>query len=169
MVKLHEITPGQITDNVFKLIGKEWMLITAGQDGNFNMMTASWGGLGFLWGLPVSFIFVRPQRYTFEFMEQHTNYTLSFYSSKYRDVLNLCGTKSGRDIDKVAETGLTPLTMDSGAVYFAESRLVLECRKLYTHDLSAQQFLNDDIPTRAYAAEDYHRMYVGEIVRCLSR
>ena len=168
MAKLREITPEQIQDNPIKLIGKEWMLITAGQESQFNMMTASWGGVGFLWGMPVSFCFVRPQRYTYEFMEAYTNYTLSFYGSKYRDMLNLCGTKSGRDIDKVTATGLTPVTGSSGAVYFAEARLVIECRKLYTHDFEAQKFLDPDIPPKIYAAGDYHRMYVGEILRCLS-
>lgn len=168
MGELHEITPGKISKNVIELIGKEWMLITAGNGDQFNMMTASWGGLGFLWGLPVSFIFVRPQRYTLEFMEYYDTYTLSFYGSKYRDVLNFCGTNSGRDIDKVAETGLTPVNTSTGAVYFAEARLVIECRKLYTHDLQAQKFVDEAIPERIYAAEDYHRMYVGEILRCLS-
>ena len=116
MVKLHKITPDQIQDNPIHMIGKEWMLITAGQESSFNMMTASWGGVGFLWGMPVSFCFVRHQRYTFEFMEKHNTYTLSFYGPKYRDVLNLCGAKSGRDINKVAATGLTPLTGSTGAV-----------------------------------------------------
>ena len=169
MAALHEITADQITGNVIKMIGREWMLITAGKNNQFNMMTASWGGLGFLWGMPVSFCFVRPQRYTYEFMEKHTNYTLSFYGNEYRDALNICGTQSGRDIDKVMETGLTPITTDSGAVYFSEAKLVIESRKLYTHDFAEQCFLDTTIIGNAYAAGDYHRMYVGEITRCLSR
>jgi flavin reductase (DIM6/NTAB) family NADH-FMN oxidoreductase RutF len=168
MGTLHEITAEQISGNVINLIGKEWMLITAGTEAKFNMMTASWGGMGFLWGMPVSFCFVRPQRYTYEFMQKHTFYTLSFYDRNYRDALNLCGTKSGRDIDKVAATGLTPVTGNTGAVYFAEASLVIECRKLYTHHFEAQQFVDAEIPAKIYAADDYHRMYVGEIVRCLS-
>lgn len=168
MGKLHEITPGQLNENVFELIGKEWMLITAGNGDQFNMMTASWGGLGFLWGLPVSFVFIRPQRYTLEFMEYYDTYTLSFYGSEYRDALNFCGTKSGRDIDKVAETGLTPLNTATGAVYFAEARLVIECRKLYSTKLKGKKFLDEAIPERIYGAKDYHRMFVGEILHCLS-
>ena len=169
MAALHEITADQITGNVIRMIGREWMLITAGKDNQFNMMTASWGGLGFLWGMPVSFCFVRPQRYTYEFMEKHTNYTLSFYGNDYRDALNICGTQSGHDIDKVMETGLTPITTDSGAVYFSEAKLVIESRKLYTHDFDEQRFLDTSIIGKAYSAMDYHRMYVGEITRCLSR
>jgi flavin reductase (DIM6/NTAB) family NADH-FMN oxidoreductase RutF len=154
---------------VFKLIGKDWMLITAGDEGDFNSMTASWGGLGFLWGRPVSFIFVRPQRFTFEFVERSTHYTLSFFDETYRDALNYFGTHSGRDVDKVAQTGLTPVAGKTGAVYFAEARLVLECKTLYGQDLVEQSFWEHEICEQAYKAGDYHRMYVGEVVRILQR
>lgn len=87
------------------------MLVTAGNAEKFNMMTASWGGLGFLWNRPVAFVFIRPQRYTFDFVERNEGFTLSFFGEEYRKVLQLCGTKSGREIDKVAETKLTPLQL----------------------------------------------------------
>ncbi|MDF1514796.1 MAG: flavin reductase family protein [Anaerolineae bacterium] len=169
MIKYQEIAPESINENAIQLISKEWMLITAGTIDHFNMMTASWGGLGFLWGMPVSFAFVRPQRYTYEFMEQNTHYTLSFYENTYRDALNICGTKSGRDIDKVAETGLSPVADGSGAVYFTEAKLVLVCRKLYKQQFVENKFQDTKIPTQIYAAGDYHHMYVGEIIRCLHR
>jgi flavin reductase (DIM6/NTAB) family NADH-FMN oxidoreductase RutF len=169
MANFREIKSEQITDNVIKLIGKDWMLITAGKMDNFNTMTASWGGLGNLWNSPVCFCFVRPQRYSFLFMEREENFTLTFFDEAYRKALTFCGTKSGRDVDKVAETGLTPLSGTTGAVYFEEARLVLECRKLYTQDLLAENFVDASLVKAHYAAGDFHRLYVGEIVRCLVR
>ncbi|MGC9395333.1 MAG: flavin reductase family protein [Anaerolineae bacterium] len=167
MNEFREIKPEAITDNVIKLIGKDWMLITAGTLARFNPMTASWGGVGNLWNLPVTFAFVRPQRYTFPLMETGTYYTLSFFDEAYREALNFCGTKSGRDVDKVAATGLTPVEGITGAVYFAEARLVLECRKVYAQDLKGENFVAPELIDRHYAARDFHRMYVGEIVHCL--
>ena len=169
MGKFREVKPDQITDNVIKLIGKDWMLITAGTLAKFNMMTASWGGMGNLWNGPVAFAFVRPQRYTFPLMEENAHFTLTFYDDGYRDVLNFCGTQSGRDVDKVAATGLTPVQGITGAVYFAEARLVLECRKVYAQDLKGENFVVPGMVDKFYAARDFHRLYVGEIVRCLVR
>ena len=112
MTEFKEIHPTHITDNAIKIIGKDWMLITAGTMSKFNMMTASWGGIGNLWRGPVAFAFVRPQRFTFPLMEQNAHFTLTFYDDGWRDMLNFCGTKSGRDVDKVAATGLTPVEGD---------------------------------------------------------
>ena len=146
------------------------MLITAGTMAKFNMMTASWGGMGNLWNGPVAFCFVRPQRFTFPLMEANAHFTLTFYDvDVYRDVLNFCGTKSGRDVDKVAATGLTPVEGSTGAVYFAEARLALECRKVYAQDLKGEHFAVPGMVDKFYAARDFHRLYVGEIVRCLVR
>lgn len=164
-----EIEPEMISDNVFKLIGKDWMLITAGSPGAFNTMTASWGGMGILWGRHVALVVVRPQRYTFEFMERSMTFSLSFFDEAYRSVLNFCGTHSGRDVDKVAATGLTPLVAADDTVYFAEARLVLVCRKLYAQDLAPDAFVDKTIPPEVYPSRDFHRMYVGEIVQVLSR
>ena len=112
-------------ENAFEMIGKEWMLVTAGDESRFNTMTASWGGLGWLWNKPVAFVFIRPERYTHEFIEASTRLTLSFYPEECRKALQLCGTRSGRDTDKVAATGLQPVTLPSGAVTFAQARLSL--------------------------------------------
>lgn len=166
-LKFQEIHPEQITDNVIHLIGQEWMLITAGTVDRFNMMTASWGGLGHLWNKPVAFVFVRPQRYTYLLMEEHAHFTLTFFAAQYREALNFCGAHSGRELDKVDATGLTPVVGITGAVYFAEARLVLECRKLYAQDLTAESFVDSQIITASYQAGDFHRLYVGEIVHCL--
>ena len=162
---LKEIPSNLLTENAFKLIGKDWMLITAGIPGSFNTMTASWGGLGVLWEQPVAFCFVRPTRYTYEFMERSPKFTLSFFEERHRKALTFCGSHSGRDTDKIAGTGLTPL-IDGGFIYFSESRLVLLCRKIYFQDISPDCFLDPKIHD-LYPQKDYHRMYVGQIEKCL--
>jgi flavin reductase (DIM6/NTAB) family NADH-FMN oxidoreductase RutF len=165
---LIEIAPTALGDNVFQAIGRDAMLITAGPADHFNTMTASWGGWGHLWNRDVTFSFVRPQRHTFGFMEQAEFYTLCFFDKEHQAALDYCGSHSGRDVDKIAATGLTPVTDEAtGAVYFAEARLALVCRKLYAQDLTADSFSERGIVGEAYPKADFHRMYVGQIVRCL--
>jgi flavin reductase (DIM6/NTAB) family NADH-FMN oxidoreductase RutF len=160
-----DIKPEQLTDNPFKLIGKDWMLITAGTPEKFNTMTASWGGLGVLWERKVAFCFIRPTRFTYEFVEESENFTLSFFEEQHRKAMAFIGSHSGRDTDKIKETGLTPVK-EGGFVYFNEARLVLACRKLYFQDISPDRFLDPTI-NDMYPQKDYHRMYVGEIVKYL--
>lgn len=162
------IKPTAVGDNVFKLIDKDWMLITAGSIKSWNTMTASWGGLGVLWNKPVAFAFVRPTRHTYGFMERAGRFTLSFFPERYRKALAFCGTHSGRDTDKAAATGLAPLAVAPGAVSFKQARLVLVCRKLYTTDIDPARFVDPKID-RLYPKKDYHRLYVGEITTCLGR
>lgn len=162
-----EIGPEGLTDNPFKLIGKDWMLITAGTKKSFNTMTGAWGGLGVMWGKDVAFCVVRPTRYTFEFMERSSQFTLSFFEEQYRDILTYCGTKSGRDVNKVAGAGLTPVVTDK-EIYLAEARLVLVCKKIYFQDLRPGNFLVPEIE-EFYPLKDYHRLYVGEVVKCLTQ
>jgi flavin reductase (DIM6/NTAB) family NADH-FMN oxidoreductase RutF len=164
---MHAVSPESLPDNVFKLISQDWMLITAGDRTKFNPMTANWAGFGFLWYQPVTFCFVRPQRYTFEFLERCTNYSLSFFTEDYRDALSLCGSQSGRTLDKVEATGLTPAFTEAGTPYFAEARLVIDCRKLYAQFLDEASFCDRQIAAEAYAQKDFHRLYVGGIVQCL--
>lgn len=165
MKRFIETDPHELTDNVFRLIGRDWMLVTAGKAAAFNTMTASWGALGVLWNAPVSMIFVRPSRYTYGFLEQEREYSLSFLGPDDRRTLQFCGSRSGRDTDKIRETGLIPL-FDQPTPYFEQARLVLICRKLYTHDLDPAAFL-DPALSGNYKGGDYHRMYVGEIVKVL--
>lgn len=165
MSAFKEISPGDIKGNIFDMVGREWMLVTAGKPGSFNTMTASWGGAGVLWNKPVAFSFIRPQRYTYQFMEKNDYYTLSFYDEKYRSALNLCGTCSGRDVDKVKEAGLTP-AFCGDAVYFEEAKLVLVCRKLYAQNMTTDSFIDKNIAA-TYTGGDLHRTYVGEIVKVL--
>lgn len=128
MENFEEIKPAAITENFIKLIGSDWMLVTAGQREHFNTMTASWGGVGFLWNKPVVFVFIRPQRYTFGFIEQEPMFTLSFFTEAYRSALQLCGTKSGRDTDKVAETGLTPMVTEKGNIFLKKPNVFWNVR-----------------------------------------
>jgi len=132
----------------------------------WNTMTASWGAMGELWFKPVVFTFLRPQRYTLEFVEKQPLFTLSFFDAKHRPALNFCGTNSGRDCDKAAGAGLTPFATDGGSVAFEEARLVMECRKMYFQDITPDHFLVPEIEEN-YPNQDYHRMFVGEVLRVL--
>jgi flavin reductase (DIM6/NTAB) family NADH-FMN oxidoreductase RutF len=158
-------------------IGQGWMLITAGDgrpEGDWNTMTASWGGLGTLWGREVAFMFIRPSRRTFEFANDNELFTLSFFDEAYRGALNFIGSKSGRDYDKAAETGLSPLVFDGiakgrAAIGFTEAESIIVCRKLYTHDFDPKKFLDAPLIEKAYNGRDYHRMYIGEILTVLAK
>lgn len=163
----HKINTGDIIDNPFKLIGTDNMLITAGTKDSFNTMTAGWGSMGILWKMQVAICFVRPTRYTYRFMEKNKYFTLCFFDEKYRDILNFCGTKSGRDFDKIKETGLKPLETEIGNIYFEQARLVIECKKIYFDDIKPEHFLESKIHNN-YPEKDYHRLYVGEIITCMS-
>ena len=163
-----KITPQELTDNPFTLIGKEWALVTAGTPEKFNTMTVSWGGVGILWNKPVTFTFIRPQRYTFEFLENNDCFSMCFFDESYRQALTLCGTKSGRDVDKVAATGLTPAFTEDGVPYFEEAKLVLICKKLYAQDLNEVSVIEEAVKTN-YNGDDYHRMYASEIVAVLQK
>jgi len=162
------ITPSDLKRNPFTLIGEEWMLITAGDTHNYNTMTASWGGFGVLWHKNICTIYVRPQRYTFEFLEKNEIFTLSFLGRGYRDALKFCGTKSGRDYNKAAETGLTPAATEMNSTAFYESKIIIECRKIYFQDILPENFLDDSI-IKNYPDSDYHRIYIGEILNIYSK
>ena len=153
-------------ENAFKLIGGDWMLVTAGKKSEFNMMTASWGGVGWLWNKPVVFVFIRPERYTHEFIEREDRFTLSFFADEWKDALKFCGSKSGRDYDKCKETGLNGVALETGAITFVEARLALDCRKLFKTAMTAANFIDKSVLTRWYNANpggSLHDVYIGEI------
>ncbi|WP_302496012.1 flavin reductase family protein [uncultured Flavonifractor sp.] len=163
-----KIDPKALDQNVFSLIGDQWMLITAGTKDQCNTMTASWGGLGVLWGKPVATVYIRPQRYTLEFVEREDTFTLCFFGEGYRKALALCGSKSGRDMDKVKECGFTVATAE-GAPYFEEADLVLVCKKSYWQDMDPTHFLDGEIDSKWYPEKDYHRIFIGEILEVLRK
>lgn len=152
-------------------IGDEWMLITAGDvstdKSNWNTMTASWGGLGELWAKHVVFLFIRPVRHTFAFVNENALFTLSFFDKAYHNALGIAGSQSGRDSDKAAECGVTPIVFSGngvdGTIGFKEAKEVIICKKLYEHDFEPGKFLDPAIE-KLYPSKDYHRMYIGEVI-----
>ncbi len=155
-----------LTLPVIRNIRDQWMLLTAGENspGEFNTMTVSWGGLGVIWNKPLAMVVVRPSRFTYSFMEKHDTFTLCAFPGEYKDQLTLCGTRSGRAIDKVKACGLTPVPSSIiAAPGFDEAELILECRKMYYDDIKPDHFLAAHIE-KNYGGHDYHRMYFGEIL-----
>lgn len=156
-----------VKQNAVQCIADDWALVTAGTKEAFNTMTVSWGGLGEIWGKDAAFIFIRPQRFTFGFLEKNDRFTISFFGGAQKKALALCGSKSGRDTDKVKETGLTPV-FDGDTTYFAEATVVLKCRKLAEYDLTPDGFLDDSIAEN-YDGTNYHRMFIAQIDETLIR
>lgn len=159
-----EITPKEIDKNLIDAIANEWMLITAGDEQGYNMMTASWGFMGEMWGNDTAIAMIRPQRYTMGFVEKSDYYTLSFYGDN-KDIHKICGSMSGRDVNKTELTGLTPI-FENNSVYFEEARLVIICKKQYIQDIKEECFI-DKTPLKWYDNKDYHKMIFGEIKKVL--
>lgn len=162
-MKFEPISIRDLSLNAVKIISDDWALLTAGKADAWNTMTISWGGLGELWGRDAAFVFVRPQRHTYAFMESADTFSLSFFGGGYKKELSFCGSRSGRDTDKAAQTGLIPLFADN-TVFFEQAQLVLVCRKIAAQDLDPAGFLDKTIEEN-YANGDYHRLYVGEILK----
>lgn len=159
-----KIDIAELNFNPFSKIGKEWMLLTSGTAENFNTMTASWGQLGVLWNKNVLTCYIRPNRYTYGYIEDNELFTASFLGEEYRKALAFCGSHSGRDCDKMAETGLSAVELD-GAVGIEQADMVIVCRKLYSYDLCKDGFLTDDgIDEQFFSKDPYHRAYIAEIV-----
>ena len=168
---MREIPVSELNFNPFTLIGEDWMLVTAGnQESGYNTMTASWGHLGAIWGhgngKATAVIYVRPQRYTKEFVDRESYFTLSFFDKQYRNALGYLGSHSGRDGDKVAHVGLTPKFVH-GTTCFAEAKLVLVCRKLYQAPLLEENFLDHKVVEDCYPNRDFHDLYIAQIEHVL--
>ena len=153
-----------LPDNFIRAISEEWMLITAGDEKAYNMMTASWGFVGQMWGKRGAVAAIRPNRYTKEFVDKCDTFTLSFYGDEAKKTIHsVCGNQSGRDIDKAAACGLTPVFSDGG-VYFDNARLVLVCKKLYVSEMDPEKIIDKSI--EKWYDNDYHVFYIGEITAC---
>lgn len=161
-----EIGYEELSLNPFSKIGNEWMLISAGGREKFNTMTASWGALGFIWHKPAVTVYIRPQRYTKEFVDAADLFTISFLDAAHKKALALCGAKSGRDCDKAAEAGLTPYFVD-GTVSFEEAALILVCKKMFHAPMPEAAFDQKLNITEWYPEKDFHTMYIGEVTRVL--
>ena len=152
----------EFTTDILSVYDKKWALLTAGNEGSFNTMTISWGGLGTIWGKPVATVYVRTSRYTHEFMDSNEFFTVSFYPEECRSILGVLGSKSGRDMDKMKESGLTPVkTGDS--MSFKEAEVTLVCKKIFKQQLDVAN-MPEDVARSLYEGQAPHDMYIGEIV-----
>ncbi len=165
---MKKINIKELGGNAVSLFDDKWCLITAGAVDNYNTMTASWGAMGELWNKDVCFIFIRPQRYTKEFVEREEYFTLSFFGEEYKKALTFCGRFSGRDYDKAKETGLTPVEIDS-CTTFGECETVIVCKKIASQEIDPEGFIDKDIDPKNYPMKDYHTMYIGEVISCYAR
>lgn len=165
MFKEIEIT--DVKENVVDLLANRWGLVTAGDGEKMNMMTVSWGAVGELWGKPCVTVYIRPQRYTEEFLNVKNYFTLSFFpEDKKQAVHGVCGSKSGRDVDKVKACALTPC-FDEKAPYFEEAQLVLVCRKMAKGRFDPEEFIDTTIEGKWYPEKDFHYIYYAEIEKVL--
>lgn len=163
MAGYKRIAADKIPGNIIKMLSEDWMLITAGNNQQFNMMTASWGGLGMLYGKPTATCFINPTRFTYQLMEKNDTYTLTFYTEAYRDALKYCGSNSGKNADKVKGSGLTPITTPEGSKAFGEAWLIIECRKLVSQSLMPEA-ISDTKIKEEWVGKQLHKMYIGEII-----
>ena len=152
----------EFTTDILSVFDKKWALLTAGDSDKFNTMTISWGGLGTLWGKPVATVYVRTSRYTHDFMDANEFFTVSFYPEECKQVLGVLGSKSGRDMDKMNESGLTPV-QTGGSVSFKEAEITLVCRKLFKQQMNVAN-MPEDVAKTMYEGQAPHDMYIGEIV-----
>jgi flavin reductase (DIM6/NTAB) family NADH-FMN oxidoreductase RutF len=160
------IAPDQFLVQINQLWLKQWFLLTSGDfvAGEFNTMTVAWGSFGIMWNKPMAMVVVRPTRHTYNFINQYPTFTLCAFSDEYKEDLNLLGTRSGRDGDKISQTRLTPThAVKVAAPGFKEAELMVECRKMYWNDFNPANFMDKSI-IKNYPQKDFHRMFFGEII-----
>lgn len=156
----------EFNDNPFKMIGKDWFLITAGDKNHINTMTAGWGGLGVMWGKDSVFVVIRPNRYTKEFVDKNEEFSLSFFDEKYKKELLYLGSVSGRQENKIKKSGLT-VKREDNIPYFSEAKTVMLCKKLYAQEMKEDCFIDNNLIEKWYPEKDYHILYVGEILKVI--
>lgn len=160
-----EMNAKEMSVNPFAMLHDEWALVSAGTAESYNTMTVSWGMMGTMWNKSVVMVFIRPQRYTKEFIDREGLFTLSFYPQEYKKALGLLGSKSGRDSDKIRESGLTPY-FTHNTVAFEEAYTFFVCRKLFgDQPLDATKFIERNLQPAFYPDKDFHHMYFGEVVK----
>jgi flavin reductase (DIM6/NTAB) family NADH-FMN oxidoreductase RutF len=160
-----EIKPEQLPGNIIDEISNKWMLLASGTLEDFNFMTVSWGMMGEIWFHPAVTVYIRNSRHTLGYMERTGTFTLSCLKEGHKQALNIAGSKSGRDIDKIKETGLTPVDLD-GAPSFEEAAYTLVCETMYQAPLEIARIADDEAKTRTYPEPaDTHQMLIGKIVK----
>ena len=168
MRDFNEINIKDIKINPFEEIGNSWMLITAKKESEVNTMTASWGALGIMWGKPVSFIGIRPQRYTKKFVDYSDNFSICFFDGNYKEKLEYLGKVSGKNENKIDKSGLTLIDYNNVPI-FAETKLALICKKLYSQELDSNCFIEKNLDNIWYKNKDYHTMYISEIITVIEK
>lgn len=165
---MREVSFDDFNENAFNLIGKDWLIYAAEKDGSVNAMTASWGGLGIMWNKKVAYIFVRPQRYTKEFIDASDRMSISVFPEELRKTGTYLGRTSGRDEDKIEKSGLKVMHYED-VPYFEQSRLTMICKKLYAQNLDETSFVDKSIVDKCYPDKDFHMMYVVEIEKIFEK
>ncbi|MDH6602939.1 flavin reductase (DIM6/NTAB) family NADH-FMN oxidoreductase RutF [Bacilli bacterium PM5-9] len=163
-----EVSPNEINENIFKLFHDDWALVSASYNNKANTMTASWGFVGIMWHKPVAQVFIRPSRYTKEFVDNSDYFTVSFFDKEFREDLTYLGTVSGKNEDKISKSSLT-LINSNNIPYFNEAKLVLICKKLYVQNMVESSFMYDETIENNYPYKDYHTSYIGEIINVLQK
>ena len=152
----------EFNTDIFAQFNNKWALLSSGQKENHNTMTISWGGMGTLWSKPVVTVYVKPVRYTYQFMNSNDYFTVSFYPEEYRKALALMGKVSGRDVDKDSESGLTVRDLEK-AITYEQAEVTLLCKKIYFQDLDRENMPEKAVETY-YTVEEPHRMFIGEVI-----
>lgn len=168
MHSFQEVGFAQMEVNPFKMIGQDWMLVTAGNEEKANTMTASWGGVGVMWGRNVAYIFIRESRFTKEFIDREGRFSLSFPEEKFRKEMKFLGTVSGRNEDKIKEAGVH-VGYHNGVPYIDEGSMLLICRVMSKTPITKEQFIDNSLDEIWYGDKDYHTMYIAEITDILAR
>ena len=151
--------------DIFTQFDKKWALVTAGNEDSFNTMTISWGGMGTIWNKPVATVYVRTSRYTHEFIDNNDYFTISFFPEEYKKILGVLGSKSGREMDKMHASGLTPVQVENG-ITFKEAETTFVCRKLCKQPIELQN-MPEDVVNSFYKADTRHDMYIGEVIKII--
>ncbi len=168
---MKKIEANQLPGNVIDMIGQDWLLIGAGNQDSNNAMTASWGTIGYMFNKPIATIVVRPTRYTAEFIDNSTHFTITVLEDGYRDALMTMGRVSGRECNKVEKAGLTQSFTPMGNPTFEQAKIVLECRKIFKQPMNDSSFIDRELVDKWYdqAHGAFHDIYMGEIVNCWIR
>ena len=159
-----EIAPTDIALNAVQMIDKDWLEVSAGKEGNMNLMTISWGTIGELWGKPVFTVFVSTSLFTHQFMEENDYFTVTHFPESMRDKLAYLGRVSGRVEDKVTGAGLTVQFTELGNPIYAEADLAIECKKLYAQQFDASLMPAEQREWYEKTGLGIHYMYIGEIL-----
>ncbi|MEY8386046.1 flavin reductase [Oscillospiraceae bacterium 38-13] len=170
-MRLHSLDPKLAAPALLPALGTANALLTAGDRAQCNTMTIGWCQTGRLWGLQTCTVYVRPERYTYQFMESAGHFSVCVLPDTEKATMAFCGSKSGRQFNKIKECGLTLRYGAGDTPFFEEAELVLICRKLYVQDMDPAAVLpagKESILPYYGQKGGWHRIYTGEIVEAFS-